>query len=326
MKTKVILAAILACIGVSAEAQSVAAEEPKGRAIVQVFGNFHSGIGVDNDDRGFELERSYFGYEYNLGNGLSVKAVMDIGKPSSVDDYQRIAYIKNAMVSWKRGGLTLNGGLIATTQFNFQEKFWGYRYIMKSFQDEYKFGSSADLGISAAYKFADWVSADAIIVNGEGYKKLQINDGFSYGLGVTFTPVNGFQIRLYGGLNESGAEGQTNTLNFAAFAGYKNNNFTIGAEYNHILNASYIAGNDQFGYSVFGSVKVAEYVDLYARFDDLYSNNDWNIAKDERTAILGAQFKLGNYVRIAPNFRMSMPKADGAKNSLYAYVNCYFGF
>ena len=326
MKTKVILAGILACIGITAQAQDAKVEEPKGKAIVQVFGNFHSGFGETNNDRGFELERSYLGYEYKLVDGLSVKGVMDIGKSSDVSDYQRIAYIKNAMVSWKKGDFTLNGGLISTTQFNFQEKFWGYRYIMKSFQDEYKFGSSADLGLSASYKFADWVSADAIIVNGEGYKKIQKNNGLNYGLGLTFTPVKGFQVRLYGGLNESGQDGKSDVVNMAAFAGYKCDRFTIGAEYNHMLNASNTKGNDQFGYSAFASVKVAKNADIYARFDDLYSKNDWNISKDEQAAIIGAQFKLGKYVKVAPNFRMSMPKADGAKNEYSAYVNCYFGF
>ena len=326
MKRKVILAGILACIGITAQAQDAKVEDPKDKAIVQVFGNFHSGFGETNNDRGFELERSYLGYEYKLGDGLSVKGVMDIGKSSDVSDYQRIAYIKNAMVSWKKGDFTLNGGLISTTQFNFQEKFWGYRYIMKSFQDEYKFGSSADLGLSASYKFADWVSADAIIVNGEGYKKIQKNNGLNYGLGLTLTPVKGFQVRLYGGLNESGQDGKSDVVNMAAFAGYKCDRFTIGAEYNHMLNASNTKGNDQFGYSAFASVKVAKNADIYARFDDLYSKNDWNISKDEQAAIIGAQFKLGKYVKVAPNFRMSMPKADGEKNEYSAYVNCYFGF
>ncbi len=326
MKKKLILAGLVACIGITAQAQDTKTEEPKGKAIIQVFGNFHTGFGDDKDNRGFELERSYLGYEYKLGNGLSVKGVMDIGKSSDVTDYQRIAYIKNAQVSWKTGNLTLNGGLISTTQFNFQEKFWGYRYIMKSFQDQYKFGSSADLGISAAYKFADWISADAIIVNGEGYKKIQKNDGLNYGLGVTLTPAKGFQIRLYGGLNESVDEGKKNTTNMAAFMGYKHDKFTIGAEYNHMMNASHTDGNDQSGYSVFASVNLPREVSLYARFDDLYSNEDWNIAKDERAAILGAQFKLGKYVKIAPNFRMTMPKADGTKNAYSAYINCYFGF
>ena len=326
MKTKVILAGILACIGITAQAQDAKVEEPKGKAIVQVFGNFHSEFGETNNDRGFELERSYLGYEYKLVDGLSVKGVMDIGKSSDVSDYQRIAYIKNAMVSWKKGNFTLNSGLISTTQFNFQEKFWGYRYIMKSFQDEYKFGSSADLGLSASYKFADWVSADAIIVNGEGYKKIQKNDGLNYGLGLTLTPVKGFQVRLYGGLNESGQDGKSDVVNMAAFAGYKCDRFTIGAEYNHMLNASNTKSNDQFGYSAFASVKVAKNADIYARFDDLYSKNDWNKSKDEQAAIIGAQFKLGKYVKVAPNFRMSMPKADGIKNEYSAYVNCYFVF
>jgi hypothetical protein len=326
MKKTMIMAGLLACMGITAKAQDTKSEEPKGKAIVQVFGNFHTGFGAENNDRGFELERSYLGYEYKLGNGLSVKGVMDIGKSSDVSDYQRIAYIKNAMVSWKTRNLTLNGGLISTTQFNFQEKFWGYRYIMKSFQDQYKFGSSADLGISATYQFANWISADAIIVNGEGYKKLQKNDGLNYGLGVTLTPVKGLQIRLYGGLNESGEDGKKDVANLAAFVGYKHEKFTIGAEYNQMWNASFKDDAGQNGYSIFASAKLSQVTNLFARFDNLYSQNDWNISKDESAAILGAQFKVGKYVKIAPNFRMSMPKADGANNSYTAYVNCHFGF
>ena len=326
MKKTMIMEGLLACMGITAQAQDTKSEEPKGKAIVQVFGNFHTGFGAENNDRGFELDRSYLGYEYKLGNGLSVKGVMDIGKSSDVSDYQRIAYIKNAMVSWKTGNLSLNGGLISTTQFNFQEKFWGYRYIMKSFQDQYKFGSSADLGISATYQFANWISADAIIVNGEGYKKLQKNDGLNYGLGVTLTPVKGLQIRLYGGLNESGEDGKKDIANLAVFVGYKHEKFTIGAEYNQMWNASFKDDAGQNGYSIFASAKLSQVTNLYARFDNLYSQNDWNISKDESAAILGAQFKVGKYVKIAPNFRMSMPKADGANNSYTAYVNCYFGF
>ena len=108
----VILAGLLACIGTGAQAQDTATVEPKGKAIVQVFGNFHAGFGEQNGDMGFELDRSYLGYEYKLADGLTVKGVMDIGKSKNVDDYHRIAYIKNAQVSWKKGKLTLNGGLI----------------------------------------------------------------------------------------------------------------------------------------------------------------------------------------------------------------------
>lgn len=325
MKKIMIMAGMMACMGITAQAQDAKKDEPKGKAIVQVFGNFHTGFGAENDDRGFELDRSYLGYEYKLNGNLTVKGVMDIGQSDDVNDYHRIAYIKNAMVSWKTGNLTLNGGLISTTQFNFQEKFWGYRYIMKSFQDQYKFGSSADLGLSLAYKFADWISADAIIVNGEGYKKVQKNDGLNYGLGLTLTPVEGFSVRLYGGLNESSVEDKEDKMNMAAFMGYRNDKFSVGAEYNHMWNASNNDGADQSGYSVFASMKLSDNAELYGRFDDLSSKDDWNEAKDESAAIIGAQFKLGKYVKIAPNVRLSMPKADGADDAYSAYVSCYFG-
>lgn len=326
MKTKMILAGMLACIGMTAQAQNTTTEEPRGKAIVQVFGNFHTGFGAENDDRGFELERSYLGYEYNLGKGLTIKGVMDIGQSKQVDDYHRIAYIKNASIQWKSGNFTLNGGLISTTQFGFQEKFWGYRYIMKSFQDQYKFGSSADLGLSAAYNFTDWLSADLLVVNGEGYKKIQTNDGLNYALGLTLTPAKGLQMRLYGGINECGIEGQEDIVNLAAFVGYRSDSFRIGAEYNYMKNTNYTAHSEQSGLSVYTAVRLSKCADLYARFDDQHSKDDWNRAKEESAAILGAQFKVGKYVKIAPNFRMAMPKAEGADNSYAAYINCYFGF
>lgn len=152
-----------------------------------------------------------------------------------------------------------------------------------------------------------------------------MNDGFNYGLGVTLTPVKGFQIRLYGGLNEAAEDGKKNIVNMAAFMGYKTEKFTVGAEYNHMWNASYKQDADQYGYSVFASAKLSKYVDLYARFDDVYSKDKWNVSKDESAAILGAQFKIWKYIKVAPNFRMSMPKADGADNRYSAYVSCYFG-
>lgn len=326
MKINLITAGLMTCIVMTAQGENAPAEEPKGKAIVQVYSNFNVGFGADNDARGFELERSYLGYEYNLGRGLSVKGIMDIGQSDDVSDYQRIAYIKNAMLSWKTGNLTLNGGLIPTTQFAFQEKFWGYRYVMKSFQDQYRFGSSADLGISVAYTFSDWLSADAIITNGEGYKKIQKNDGMNYGLGMTVSPVKGLYVRLYGSINEAGNKGEKNIVNMASFVGYKTQRFTVGAEYNWMKNSAYRDSANQYGYSLFASGGLGKRTELYARWDDLFSKDDWNIAKDERAAIVGAQFNLGKYVKLAPNFRMSMPKAKGADNHYAAYVNCSFGF
>ena len=313
-----ILAAFMVCSSVTVSAQK-SNEEPKGKAIVQVFGNFHTGFGHDNDDRGFELDRSYLGYQYDFGKGLQVKAVMDVGQSDDVNDYHRIAYIKNAQITWKTGKWTFNGGLISTTQFNMQEKFWGYRYVMKSFQDLYKFGSSADLGISVAYKFSDWLSADAIVVNGEGYKKIQKNDGLMYGLGATLTPVKALTFRAYYGLNEGSDAKQENIQNLATFVGLKLNGFSLGAEYNRIWNAKHSDGNDMNGFSIYSNIKLNKGADLYLRFDD-YNG-------DESGFIVGVQWKLGKYVKLSPNFRWNHEDLDEGNNNHYmGYISCYFGF
>jgi hypothetical protein len=72
MKRKFILAGLIACIGITAQAQDAKNEEPKGKAIVQVFGNFHTGLGAESDDRGFELERSYLGIVTLVFNSINI--------------------------------------------------------------------------------------------------------------------------------------------------------------------------------------------------------------------------------------------------------------
>ncbi len=323
-KRKWILAAMALGMFTTMLAQGTS-NEPKGKAIVQVFSNFHSGFGHDNDNRGFELDRSYLGYQYDLGKDLQIKAVMDVGQSSDVNDYHRIAYIKNAQISWKTGNWTLTGGLISTIQFNMQEKFWGYRYIMKSFQDIYKFGNSADLGISASYKFNDHFSVDGIIVNGEGYKKIQKSDGLMYGLGATLTPLKGLSVRAYYGINEVTDDTKENKQNLATFIGYKGDYFSIAAEYNLYKNDGNTKGHDMSGFSVYGSANLKKDLEIYARLDNLSSKDNWNEEKEESAIIAGLQFKLGKYIKLAPNFRMTIPKMEGAENRYMGYISCYFG-
>ena len=195
-----------------------------GKPIVTVFANYHAGLGDANKESGFALDRAYLGYQFSLTEKLSGKVVFDMGS-TKVDgaDLERVAYIKNAMLSWKTGDFTLDFGLIGLEQFNVQEKFWGYRYIMKSFQDEYKFGSSADMGILGRYKFTKWLSADITISNGEGYKKLNGDNKYRYAVGATLFPVKGLTIRAYYDLasKSSDADGLKDQQNFA-FGRYDN--------------------------------------------------------------------------------------------------------
>lgn len=305
-------------------AESKKTDAPKGKAIITIFSDIHSGFGHVNDDRGFNLDRAYLGYQYDLPKGVQLKVVADFGQSKNVDDYQRIGFVKNAQVSWKHTKWTLNAGLISTTQFKFQESFWGKRYIMKSFQDEYKFGSSADLAISAAYDFNNYVSADVILANGEGYKKLQVKDGLQYGAGVTLSPVKNLYVRLYASYNEAVENEKKGITNLASFIGYKNKSFSLAAEYNFQKNAGYTDNHDQSGVSAYTTINLSNKVALFGRWDYLTSNNKWNENADGMSGLVGAEFRLGKYIKLAPNFRVWAPRASDTPNSYYAYLNASF--
>lgn len=319
------IAGLLGCVAMTAHAEDSNKEEtPKGKAIITIFSDIHSGFGHVNDDRGFNLDRAYLGYQYDLSKELQLKVVADFGQSKSVDDHQRIGFVKNAQISWKREKWTLHAGLISTTQFKFQESFWGKRYVMKSFQDEYKFGSSADLAVSAAYDFNDYVSADVILANGEGYKKLQVKDGLQYGAGVTLMPVKNLFIRLYGSYNEASEESGKGITNLASFIGYKHKSFSLAAEYNYQKNASYADGQDQSGVSAYATVNLSKKVGVFGRWDYLTSKNKWNEENDGMAGLVGAEFRLGKCIKLSPNFRIWSPKAGSMPNSYYAYLNASF--
>ena len=131
---------------------------------------------------------------------------------------------------------------------------------------------------------------------------------------------------MYGSINESTEDNTKDAYNWAAFVGYQNTRFSVGAEYNIYQNVKFKEDADQYGFSVYGTVKLSDVVEIYARHDKLSSKDDWNISKDESATMLGAQFKVCKYVKIAPNVRMNVPLAGGVDESKYsAYVSCYFG-
>ena len=54
-KIKFIVASMAVCMGITAQAQETKSAEPKGKAIVQTFGNFNADFSKDGDSHGFEL-------------------------------------------------------------------------------------------------------------------------------------------------------------------------------------------------------------------------------------------------------------------------------
>jgi hypothetical protein len=322
-KMKKSLFIILIIFGISVyfvNAQDTIKFKPSGKVEALIFTNFnHSSTGGQSVSK-FEVTRAYFGYAHNFSPTLFGRVVMDFGNPG-VGGLQLTGLLKYAYLQYQKQNLTMKFGLISTTSFDVQEKFWGNRYILKSFQDQYGMGPSADFGLSAAYKFNEVISADLMVQNGEGFKVNDVDSVLKISVGLTLHPVKELTLRgYYDNMKKDSAAQQT----VAVMAGYANKKFSIGVEYNYQADNKLKKGYDFSGYSVYGTCYINPKTDLFARYDNLTSATagsssvPWNYSKDGQLLMFGFEYIPVKGIRIAPNYQLWNPR-DSSKSSTSSF-------
>ena len=328
MKKTLRLSIVFALFSLGLAAQENTEFKPNGKPVLRIFSNYHATFTEGESAQAFELTRVYLGYEHNFSEKWSGAALLDVGDPNDGGDFQMTAYVKNAYLKYKSGDLTINFGLIATTQFKVQEGAWGYRYIAKSFQDQYKYNSSADLGISVSHKIGDIGSVDLIVANGEGYKKIEADSTFRTGLGLTLTPVDGLTLRGY---YDRSAKDETQS-SIAGFLGYETDMFSLGAEYNKMLNFKFADSEDLDGISFFGTFNMTDHIKLFGRYDNLSSNvpdgetDPWQLSKDGQFFIAGFEYSPVKGIKLAPNYQGWNPADDTQALVSTFILNCEVKF
>ncbi len=329
MKKITLMAIAIIGFAIASIAQNEKQEfQPNGKPLILVFSNFHTNFTDGESSSAFEVQRAYLGYEHSFSEEFSGKVVLDVADPGNGSKLEMTAYLKNALLQYKKGNFTALFGLISTTQFKTSEKVWGNRYIEKSFQDAHKFNSSADLGFSLEYKFTDFISADFSVVNGEGYKKLQSDDLFRTALGATVKPIDNVVARIY--VDQIGDEVKQNSL--ATFVAYQTKTFTFGAEYNYQKNFGMVDSENLYGTSFYVNYVPGGNIKLIGRFDNLKSNtlsgdsNSWNINKDGQLILVGLELAPAKGVKVAPNFRGWNPADDNQKFTSSLFLNVQVKF
>lgn len=326
MKRISVLLVAMLCLAMTGMSQTDEFK-PGGKPFMKIFSNYHTTFSNGESASAFELTRVYLGYEYNFSKHFSGKANLDVGNPG-VGKLQMTAFVKNAYLRYKANNFKVDFGMISTTQFKVQEGFWGYRYMFKSFQDEYKFNASADLGVSVTYRFNDFVSADMIIQNGEGYKKLQSDSTLRTGFGITLNPIKKLTGRVY---YDFSSKEQTQS-SVATFLGYADKNFSLGAEYNKQYNVGFVKDREWAGWSFYSTIKASNKIKLFARYDQLSSNSltgqaaDWNFSKDGQAITAGFEYSPVKGIKLAPNFKNWNPASSDKPSSTTLILNCEIKF
>ncbi|MCX6236037.1 MAG: hypothetical protein NTY07_00540 [Bacteroidia bacterium] len=322
-KTLLTIFSILSLTIGTVSAQTTEEFKPSGKPEVLIFTDFNNSTANNKSLNKFEITRAYFGYGYNFSPSLSGRVTLDVGNPG-VGSLAYTAFIKFGYLQYQKSNLTVKFGLIGTNGYDVQEKFWGNRYILKSFQDQYGMGPSADFGLSAAYKFSNVISADAIIQNGDGFKALETDSVLKIGVGVTIHPVKELTIRgYYDNMAKKSIAQQTT----AFMVGYANKSFNLAAEYNFQADNKIKSGQDFSGYSVYGTLFFNAKTGILARYDYLSSKDNttnahsWNFSKDGQQFFFVFYFTPVKGIRISPNYQLWTPKDGSKTNTSSIFMN-----
>lgn len=316
------------CITLMAMTQELAEEfKPHGKPIIRVFSNAHTSFSDGASTSAFELTRVYLGYEHSFSENITGTVIYDVGNPG-VGKLQMTAYVKNAFLNYRYNSLSVDFGMIPTTQFKVQENFWGYRYLEKVFQDAYDFASSADLGASVTYRVNNALSLDVALYNGEGYKKVQSDDFMKPAIGITLTPVKELTVRAMADfMGKDSAQ-----VTYAGFVGFQSGKISLAAEYNYQKNHLMIDGNDYFGPSFYATYVASHKVKVFARYDDLQSKTpsgqteNWNLDGDGQLVMAGIEYSPVKGIKLSPNFRGWNPADESASFVSTLMLNCEIKF
>jgi len=305
--------------------------KPSGNVIARAFLDYSNNF---DDDSGFDMTRALLGYSYQITPALRGQVVID--GAAGVKDDRFEPYIRNAFLNWADKGFDINFGLTGLMQFSVQEKYWKHRYVMKSFQDLNDMGESVDLGVTAEYRFNNYISADISILNGEGYKNISRNNSYKTALGLSLHPIQNTIIRIYGDIynDTEKARGEIpeelnnfkfeNQYTLSFFAGYQNDLLSAGGEFNKVFNKGFVNRFDYYGYSFYASVKVLPKWTAYARYDWMDSSSPseltdpWN--EDNQLIMGGIEYQPLKQLKISPNFRNTNPAIGKSEQALYINV------
>lgn len=304
----------------------------QGKPIAEIFTDFHYAINDSSKFTGFDLNRAFLGYKFLPEGDFSSTIIVNIGTPLDLaagSKPRRYAYFREASISYSKEKLTISFGITGTRIFDFQQRFWGKRYLAAEFQSLYGYGTVADLGVVVDYKINDIVKVDFAVLNGEGYTNIQVDNSLKVTSGVSITTPGNLFFKLYGDVTRPSGVWQAT---FVTFAGFKSDIISFGAEASYKTNLDLTEGHDVWGISATGSLFPNKKFEYFVRFD--YSASvvmpgeqlQWDNKLDGSYLITGIQRNFSTNIKLALNFRTYLPYSSEIQRTNAVYVNALFRF
>lgn len=308
-----------------------------------LFGDAYAVLANHDDSienqTGFWIRRGYLTFDAQVAEEWSARLRFEVNSPGDfVTNAKLEPFVKDAYLSWKRGGQEWLMGLSSAPTFEFVESFWGHRALEKTPLDLYRMGSSRDTGV--AWKGATpggRLFYHAMLGNGAGDGS-ETNEGKKLMGGLGFKPYDGLVMQLYADHEDRPGATDRDTLQVAA--GWQGERSRYGLQYaTQRREVESGPDTDVAVASAFAAWQLTGRGSLIARFDrsfDGYPDADkipyLRIANDTRfdLAILAWEQALQSKIRLIPNLEYVMYRdsngTQGLDDDLYGRLTLYFQF
>jgi hypothetical protein len=232
---------------------------------------------TDKSGIGLDVKRFYLGVDHKFNDIWSMNLTTDFNYVGN--DGETNLFVKKAYVQGKFDqAAVLRIGSTDMPWIPFAEKYYGFRYIENTLTDRLKYGNSADWGLHLGGDIGAGKSLNyaVSVVNGRGYKNPGRSKGVDIEARVGFEPFDNMVVAIGGYSGHRGQETENinapNTAQRGDFmVAYASDAFRLGAEYFTAKNWNNVlatATDKADGYSLWGSVAVADGVNLFARYDN----------------------------------------------------------
>jgi hypothetical protein len=260
-----------------------------------------SGIGLD-------VKRFYLGVDHKFNDIWSANLTTDFNYASS--DGQTSVFVKKAYVQGKfDDAAVFRVGSSDMPWIPFAEKYYGFRYVENTITDRLKYGNSADWGLHLGGDIGASKSLNyaVSVVNGNGYKNPGRSKGVDVEGRVGFVPFENMVVAVGGYSGHRGQETENIDAAHTAERGdfllaYASKAFRLGAEYftaknwNNVLSP---LADKADGYSVWGSVAVADNVNLFARYDNAKLSKTLDSANKDVYYNAGVEYQVTKGFKLA---------------------------
>lgn len=261
---------------------------------------------------GIDVKRFYLSVDHKFNDMWSANLTTDFNYVGS--DGETNLFVKKAYVEGKFDpAFKLRIGSADMPWIPFVEGYYGFRYVENTLTDRLKYANSADWGLHAAGDFGASKSVNyaVSVVNGNGYKNPGRSQGVDFEGRVGFVPFENMIIAVGGYSGHRGQEVQTVNASNTATRGdvmiaYADKTVRVGAEYftakdwNTILSP---VSDKSDGYSLWGSVVVADGVTLFARYDSAKLSKDLDSNAKDTYYNAGVEFDITKGFKLAAVYK-----------------------